>query len=47
MGLVDRVVDADPLMAMTLEYADDLAENVSPRSIQVMKRQLGAQPFQS
>lgn len=47
MGLVDQLVDADKLMAMTLEYADDLAENVSPRSIQVIKRQLGEQPFQT
>lgn len=47
MGLVDRLIDADSLMATTIAYADDLAENVSPRSIQVMKRQLGEQPFQS
>ena len=47
MGLVDRVVDADALMKTALDYADDLAENVSPRSIRVMKRQLWEQPFQS
>lgn len=47
MGLVDRVFDADTLMDETLSYADDLARNVSPRSIRVMKRQLWEQPFQS
>lgn len=47
MGLVDRVFDADTLMDETLRYADDLARNVSPRSIRVMKRQLWEQPFQS
>ena len=47
MRLVDRVYAPDDLMANTLEYAADLAENVSPRSIRVMKRQLWEQPFQS
>ena len=47
MGLVDRLYEPDSLMASTLAYADDLAENVSPRSIGVMKRQLWEQPFQT
>ncbi|WP_434033885.1 enoyl-CoA hydratase [Cupriavidus sp. a3] len=47
IGLVDRVFDPDALMAQTLHYADDLAQNVSPRSIRVMKQQLWEQPFQS
>lgn len=47
MGLVDRVYEADALMTETVAYADDLAENVSPRSIGVIKRQLWEQPFQS
>ncbi|GAA0834237.1 enoyl-CoA hydratase [Cupriavidus pauculus] len=47
MGLVDRLYESDSLMASTLAYADDLAENVSPRSIGVMKRQLWEQPFQT
>lgn len=47
MGLVDRVFEGDALMAQTLDYADDLAENVSPRSIRVMKHQLWEVPFQT
>ncbi|WP_061958436.1 enoyl-CoA hydratase [Cupriavidus pauculus] len=47
MRLVDRVCEPDDLMAYTLEYASDLAENVSPRSIRVMKHQLWEQPFQT
>lgn len=47
MGLVDRLYEPESLMASTLAYADDLAENVSPRSIGVMKRQLWEQPFQT
>ncbi|WP_341666634.1 enoyl-CoA hydratase [Alcaligenes sp. SDU_A2] len=47
IGLIDRLVDADALMEMTLAYADELAEHVSPRSMQVIKRQLAEQPFQS
>lgn len=47
MGLVDRVYDPDSLMASTLAYAADLAGNVSPRSIRVMKAQLWEQPFQT
>ena len=47
MGLVDRVCPADALMATALDYAADLAQNVSPRSVRVMKQQLWEAPFQS
>lgn len=47
MRLVDRLCEPDDLMAQTLAYAADLAGNVSPRSIRVMKRQLWEQPFQT
>ncbi|MGT2428925.1 enoyl-CoA hydratase-related protein [Cupriavidus basilensis] len=47
MGLVNRLYDVDSLLPETLRYAEDLAQNVSPRSIGVMKRQLGEVPFQS
>lgn len=47
MRLVDRVIPADRLLEETISYADDLAMHVSPRSVQVMKRQLGEAPFQT
>ena len=40
MGMVNRVVPADELMATVMEYATDLALNVSPTSMSVMKRQV-------
>ncbi len=40
IGLADRVVPADQLMAETRAYARELAEKVSPRSMRVMKKQL-------
>ena len=40
MGMVNRVVPADQLMKVVLEYASDLAMNVSPSSMAVMKRQV-------
>nr|WP_314624089.1 enoyl-CoA hydratase [uncultured Noviherbaspirillum sp.] len=46
MGLVDRLCAADELMPAVLRYADDLAQNVSPRSVRVMKEQLWEAPFQ-
>ncbi len=46
-GLVDRLYPRDTLMAETLAYARDLATLSSPRSVQVMKRQLWAARFQS
>ena len=47
MGLVDWVCAADALMDTVLDYAADLAQNVSPRSVKVMKQQLWEAPFQS
>ena len=42
LGVVDRVLPPAELMAATRAYALDLAENVSPRSMAVIKRQLWA-----
>lgn len=47
LGLVSQVVPAEQLAEATHAYARDLAENVSPRSLRVMKRQLWNLPFQS
>jgi enoyl-CoA hydratase/carnithine racemase len=40
MGLVNAVVAPDQLMSHTLAYASDLAQNCSPTSWAVMKKQL-------
>ena len=40
LGVVDRVIAPDALMAEVRAYATDLADNVSPRSMAVIKRQL-------
>lgn len=40
MGMVNRVVPADELMDVVMAYAADLAMNVSPASMAVMKRQV-------
>lgn len=40
MGLVNRVIPHEQLMEQTRSYALDLARNVSPRSMRVMKRQV-------
>lgn len=40
IGLADRVVPAEDLMAETRAYARELADKVSPRSMRVMKKQL-------
>ncbi len=40
MGLVNRVVPHDTLMAHVREYALELATHCSPRSLRIMKRQL-------
>ena len=40
MGMVNKVVPADQLMDVVLAYAADLAMNVSPSSMAVMKRQV-------
>ena len=42
MGVVDQVTPAAELMAAVRAYATDLADNVSPRSMAVIKRQLWA-----
>ncbi|MEZ0352994.1 enoyl-CoA hydratase [Mycobacterium sp. pR1184] len=40
LGLVKEVVAADDLMKRALEYAEDMAENCSPASMAVIKRQV-------
>jgi enoyl-CoA hydratase/carnithine racemase len=40
IGLVDRVYDPPVLLAETLAYARDLAENCSPRSMAAIKEQV-------
>ncbi|WCM48538.1 enoyl-CoA hydratase [Pseudomonas sp. WJP1] len=47
MGLVNRLFSPDSLLEQTLAYAEDLAINVSPRSVRVIKQQLGESPFQT
>ena len=47
LGVVDRVLPAEQLMAAVRAYALDLADNVSPRSMAVIKRQLWAVSKQS
>jgi enoyl-CoA hydratase/carnithine racemase len=42
MGMINRVVPADQLMDVVMAYAADLAMNVSPASMAVMKRQVYA-----
>jgi len=42
MGMVNRVLPDDQLMDFTMQYAADLALNVSPSSMAVMKRQVYA-----
>lgn len=46
MGLVSRVVSGESLMLDVRAYASDLANNVSPRSMRVMKRQVYDALFQ-
>jgi len=47
MGLVNRVFPEEGFMAGVLAYASDLATQVSPRSLRVMKRQVWEAQFQS
>ncbi len=47
MGLVNKLFPADQLAAKTYDYARDLADNVSPRSMAVIKRQMYEVPFQT
>jgi enoyl-CoA hydratase/carnithine racemase len=46
MGLVQRVVPGESLTAEAMALATLLSEDVSPRSVRVMKRQLWESPFQ-
>jgi enoyl-CoA hydratase/carnithine racemase len=47
MGLVNKVFAPERLAAETYAYARDLADNVSPRSMAVIKRQQYEAPFQT
>ena len=47
MGLVNRIVSADDLMSEVRAYAEHLANNVSPRSLRIMKQQLYEDQFQT
>jgi enoyl-CoA hydratase/carnithine racemase len=47
MGLVNKVFAPDALAAATYAYARDLVDNVSPRSMAVIKRQQYDAPFQT
>lgn len=42
IGLVDRLIPGAALLEQTYAYARDIAENVSPRSTRVIKRQMWA-----
>jgi enoyl-CoA hydratase/carnithine racemase len=45
MGLVNRVIPHDELLATVRDYATELATLASPRSIGIMKRMLYAHQF--
>jgi len=47
MRLVERLYPADRLLEETIAYARELTLDVSPRSIRVIKQQLGEAPFQT
>jgi len=47
MGLVNQVIPQDVFREKVREYAADLASNVSPRSLRVMKRQIYEAMFQT
>ncbi len=47
MGLINRVVSADSLMEVAGQLARLLSDEVSPRSVRIMKQQLWDAPFQS
>ena len=47
MGLANRVFPEEGFMAGVLGYASDLATQVSPRSLRVMKRQVWEAQFQT
>lgn len=47
MGLVNQIHPAEQLEAATMAYVRDLVDNVSPRAMGVIKRQLYEVPFQT
>lgn len=47
MGLVNRLCTPEALLSDALAYADDLSQNVSPRSLRVIKEQLWSAPFET
>ena len=47
LGLVSRVIEAEKFMDEVRAYASDLVQNVSPRSMRVMKEQLYNAQFQT
>lgn len=47
IGLVHRVLPAESLMEAALTLARQLSDEVSPRSVRVMKQQLWEAPFQT
>jgi enoyl-CoA hydratase/carnithine racemase len=47
IGMVSRLAEPQRLLEEAQAYAHDLAKNVSPRSISVMKRQLWNSPYQT
>ena len=47
MGLVNRVFPQDSFMDKVMAYAKDLANSVSPRSLNIMKRQVLNALFQN
>ena len=42
IGLVNKAIPADSFMDEVIAYAEDLAKNVSPRSVKIMKEQMYA-----
>ena len=47
LGLVSQIYPREKLIEATYAYARDLADNVSPRSLRVLKRQMWELPFQT
>jgi enoyl-CoA hydratase/carnithine racemase len=47
LGLVNQCPPREALEQVTFDYARELAEKVSPRSLRVMKQQLWDLPFQT
>jgi enoyl-CoA hydratase/carnithine racemase len=47
LGLVNQIFPPSELQTATYAYARDLAENASPRSLRILKRQLWYVPFQT